>query len=432
MTYSEALVFLGKARRFGMKLGLQNMQDLSAALGHPERNLRFIHIAGTNGKGSTAAFCSAILQAAGFRVGLYTSPHLVYFGERIQVNGQSISSREIAEGIEAIRSHAQRAGIDETVPTFFEWTTALALWHFSRNKVDYVIWETGLGGRLDATNIVTPEISIITSIGFDHQQYLGEKIAQIAGEKAGIIKPGIPVITAESQEEALSVIRARACELETPFTVIGSDWPVRDRGNDSWMQKADLNGTHFHLNLLGTHQILNAGCAVAAIQKIIPAIPESAVRKGLISAVWPGRFQVWRREPLLVLDGAHNPPALERILETWRAVQGDKPFHLVWGVLGDKDYKAMAQQLQPVVKSIDLVKVQNERALDPNLLKEYFPGKTVAVYSSLEQALPGILQRNEPVLITGSLFMAGDFLRLQSKDQAGEPELNELLSPKHP
>jgi dihydrofolate synthase/folylpolyglutamate synthase len=204
MTYPDAVAYLGQARRFGMKLGLEPMHQLARALGSPHDRLRFIHIAGTNGKGSTAAFCESCLRAAGFRVGLYTSPHLVSVRERIQVNRSLISEADFGEGMEIVRS---AAGTQE--PTFFELMTALALWYFGREKVDWVVWETGLGGRLDATNIVQPEVCIITNIGLDHQQYLGGTLAEIAAEKAGIIKSHVPVVTAVEIGEASDIIHDR-------------------------------------------------------------------------------------------------------------------------------------------------------------------------------------------------------------------------------
>ncbi len=190
MTYPDALSYLGQARRFGMKLGLEPMRELARALGNPQESLRFIHLAGTNGKGSTAAFCESCLRAAGFRVGLYTSPHLVSVRERIQIDREPISEADFAEGMDVVRRAVTEQKDHEA--TFFELMTALALWYFAREKVDWVVWETGLGGRLDATNIVQPEVCIITNIGLDHQQYLGESLREIAAEKAGIIKPGVP------------------------------------------------------------------------------------------------------------------------------------------------------------------------------------------------------------------------------------------------
>ena len=207
MTYPDALSYLGQTRRFGMKLGLDPMRELASALGNPHDRLRFIHIAGTNGKGSTAAFCESCLRAAGSRVGLYTSPHLVSVRERIQINRELISEADFGEGMEVVPRNGRKQG---RARPYFELMTALALWYFERENVDWVVWETGLGGRLDATNIVTPEVCIITNIGLDHQQYLGQTLAEIAREKAGIIKPGVPVVSALEEGEALNVIRARA------------------------------------------------------------------------------------------------------------------------------------------------------------------------------------------------------------------------------
>ena len=228
MTYPEAISYLGQTRRFGMKLGLDTMRGLARALGDPQEKLRFIHLAGTNGKGSTAAFCESCLRAAGFRVGLYTSPHLVSVRERIQIDRTSISEADFAEGMSVVQRAVEQHPDLEV--TFFELTTALALWYFGREKVDWVVWETGLGGRLDATNIVTPEVCIITNIGLDHQQYLGQTLAEIAAEKAGIIKPGVPVVSAVESAEAREILEARAKEAGSSMTLVSRDMKVEVLG----------------------------------------------------------------------------------------------------------------------------------------------------------------------------------------------------------
>jgi dihydrofolate synthase/folylpolyglutamate synthase len=226
MTYSDALSYLGQTRSFGMKLGLGPMVDLARVLGNPQESLRFIHLAGTNGKGSTGAFCESCLRASGFRVGFYTSPHLVSVRERIQIDRRPISEADFAEGMAVVRWAVEEIGNHEC--TFFELMTALALWYFGREKVDWVAWETGLGGRLDATNIVQPEVCIITNIGLDHQQYLGETLRDIATEKAGIIKYQVPVISAVENGDACEVIRNRAQTESCMLTLVNRDMEVKD------------------------------------------------------------------------------------------------------------------------------------------------------------------------------------------------------------
>ena len=243
MTYDEAIAWLGGTRRFGMKLGLEPMFELAAVLGHPQAQLRFIHLAGTNGKGSTAAFCESCLRAAGQRVGLYTSPHLVSVRERIQINRQPISRDAFAEGMSVVKEAGQQT--QDPAATFFEVMTGLALWYFAREPVDWVVWETGLGGRLDATNIVQPDVCIITNIGLDHQHYLGQTLAEIAGEKAGIIKPKVPVISAVEAGDAAVIIEQTARAGECPLVRVPGDLGVRDLGVHQSRQWAQIAGQDF-------------------------------------------------------------------------------------------------------------------------------------------------------------------------------------------
>ncbi len=434
MTYPEALSFLGDARWFGMKLGLENMRALAHALGEPQKGLRFIHLAGTNGKGSTAAFCESVLREAGFRVGLYTSPHLISIRERIQIDRVPISGDDFAEGMTAVRQAME--SIEGGQATFFELVTALALWKFARENVDWVVWETGLGGRLDATNIVTPEVCIITSIGLEHQQYLGETLKEIAGEKAGIIKSGVLVISAVANGVAGDIIEetapARGCEL----TRIHRDLAIQDLGLVGHRQLAKIGTTEFELGLLGAHQIENAACAVGAVRHL--QIGELAISRGLATASWPGRFEVLSDSPLMVLDGAHNPSGMKRLVETWRAyLESFEPSgnlaHLVFGSVADKPVHEMAEILRPYIKKVSLVRLANERTAQPADLAASFAGlpctcheSVAALRESLQDAAPG-----EPVLITGSLFLVGEMLAA-GQAYGGEYQLNERLEKASP
>jgi dihydrofolate synthase/folylpolyglutamate synthase len=298
MTYSEALSYVGEARRFGMKLGLEPMRELAASLGNPQKKLRFIHLAGTNGKGSTAAFCESCLRADGHRVGLYTSPHLVSVRERIQVDRNFISEADFAAGMEIVRWKIE--GLTDHEPTFFEIMTALALWYFAREKVGWVIWETGLGGRMDATNIVQPEAVIITNVGLDHQRYLGESLREIAEEKAGIIKPGVPVISAVEPGEAADVIGKHAKDKKCMLTMIHRDMEIEDLGLRGHQQMARIDGREFALGLIGSHQVYNAACAIGAIRQLRTRqpqgdgngwhrVPDEAIARGLENVAWAFR-----------------------------------------------------------------------------------------------------------------------------------------------
>jgi len=447
MTYIDALAYLGQTRRFGMKLGLDSMHELARALGNPQDNLRFIHIAGTNGKGSTAAFCESCLRTAGFRVGLYTSPHLVSVRERIEIDRVPIFEADFAQGLTLVRETLEGRGDHEA--TFFELMTALALWYFAREKVDWVVWETGLGGRLDATNIVRPEVCIITNIGLDHQQYLGDSLAEIAREKAGIIKEGVPVITAVERGEAADIIFDAIESRHSLFSHMKYTSDIADLGIRNGKQTALIGGNEFTLGLMGSHQVENAACAVGAMEALRngfaahvrpedrPEIPDAAIARGLENAIWPGRFEILSEKPLIILDGAHNPAGMKMLVETWRAFLAsrfgwgadkiDASTHLVFAAVADKDISEMAQLLRPLVREISFVRLANERSADPAQLATSFSGVPCACYDSVSDVWPKLVSRPESIfLITGSLFLVGEMLarRLPNTE---EYRLNERL-----
>jgi len=422
MTYPDAIAQLGAARRFGMKLGLDPMLGLAARLGHPEERLRFVHLAGSNGKGSTAAFCESCLRAAGGRVGLYTSPHLVSIRERIQVDREPISEAAFAEGMTAVRAAT------EGEPTFFELMTALALWYFAREKVGWVVWETGLGGRLDATNIVRPAVSILTTISFEHTQYLGTRLEEIAREKAGILKPGVAAVSGVEEGVAREVIAAESRRLGAPLHEVDADVPVEDLGLHDGRQWARLAGRAYELGLIGGHQVRNAACAVAAL-RLLPDPPgEEAIVRGLASVSWPGRFQIVAESPPVVLDGAHNLGAMRTLLATWRdflASRGlaGRPAHLLFGAVTEKDVAGMAGLLLPHVGRVSLVRLGSDRSADPTELVRHFPGIPHEVLDSLGAFRP---DPERPVLVTGSLFLVGEMLARRSGAE-NDLRLNEQL-----
>jgi dihydrofolate synthase/folylpolyglutamate synthase len=449
MTYSESLSYLGNARRFGMKLGLEPMRELAAALGDPQKKLRFIHLAGTNGKGSTAAFCEACLRAAGYRVGLYTSPHLVSVRERIQIDRHPISDVDFAEGMGVVREVVDVQKDHEV--TFFELMTALALWYFARQKVDWIVWETGLGGRLDATNIVEPEICIITNIGLDHQQYLGQSLREIAGEKAGIIKPKIPVISAVDLGEAADVICEQARADRCSLTLVHRDMEVKTLGLRENKQIARIDDHEFALGLIGPHQVYNAACAVEAMWQIRRRDPQSfgpgpacnfvddaAIARGLETTVWPGRFEILSEKPLIVLDGAHNSAGTKMLVETWRAFLAarfgwssdeiDGRAHLVFASVTEKDISEMARLLHPLAGQVSLVQLANERGAKPSFLAQSFAGLPCVYYDSVSDLWQDLVGASPEsiVLITGSLFLVGEMLA-RRQGNAEEYQLNERL-----
>jgi dihydrofolate synthase / folylpolyglutamate synthase len=406
MTYPDAITHLGSARRFGMKLGLDPMRRIAAGLGDPQEGLRFIHLAGSNGKGSTAAFCESCLRAAGYRVGLYTSPHLVSIRERIQIDRRPISESDFAAGMEAV------IAASEGKPTFFELMTGLALWYFAREKVDWVVWETGLGGRLDATNIVRPAVSVITTIALEHTQYLGSRIEDIAREKAGIIKLGVPVVSGVEAGMAAEVIAAECRRLVAPLHEVAREVPSENMGLHDGRQFARLDGRDYALGLIGGHQVKNAACAIAALRPLPEPPPVEAIARGLESAAWAGRFQIVSESPLTVLDGAHNAAAMEKLLETWREFLASRglagtPAHLVFGAVSDKDISGLARLLLPHIDRVSLVRLSNDRGANPADLAAHFPGIECELLDSVAAWQP---RSHQHVLVTGSLFLAGEML----------------------
>ncbi len=432
MTYPEALAFLGRSRFFGMKPGLERMRRIAGRLGDPQKKLRFLHLAGTNGKGSTAAFAESCLRAHGLRVGLYTSPHLIGVRERVQIDRAPISENDFALGLTAVQGALSE---EDGEATFFELTTALALWAFTRAGVDWVVWETGLGGRLDATNIVDPEICIITRIGLDHQRYLGETIREIAGEKAGIIKPRRPVVAAPQEADAARVLKETAARLDSSLNFADE---FSDAGFDGANQLARINGRDYRLGLLGAHQSENAACAVAAVRAVIAKPDEQALVRGLETTSWPARFQILSDEPLIVLDGGHNPDGARMLAATWRRVLAarlqikesatDGRAHLVFGCVGDKAVAEIAETLRPLAARVSLVRLASERSADPEQLRAFFSGLPCEIYSCVAEFHDHFLKEAAklPMLITGSLLLAGEVLAHRS-GRADEYQLNERL-----
>jgi dihydrofolate synthase/folylpolyglutamate synthase len=400
ITYKEGLAWLYSLQRFGIKLGLENIRRLISELDIDLAHARVIHVAGTNGKGSVCAMIDSICRANKYRTGLFTSPHLVTFRERIRVNGEMISENEVAAALTKIQSLV--ASWDPH-PTFFEITTALGLKHFAGAKVDIVILETGLGGRLDATNAVQSNVAVITPIALDHQEWLGDSIEKIASEKAGIIKPKTPVVSAPQFLAAGKVIRARAAECEAPLQIV--DQPY----------------TKSPIAVRGEYQKLNAAIAIAAIRAAKSEIRDAAVARGLANVEWPARFQCWDKRT--VIDGAHNPAAAKVLVQTWHEVFGNQRATLILAVLSDKDLREICQALAPISDSVLLPKIRTERAASPLELQKIFVdlGHKPEVAASFGEAFAKARKRSAPILITGSLHFAGEALaHLQGKAAAFE------------
>jgi dihydrofolate synthase/folylpolyglutamate synthase len=304
-----------------------------------------------------------------------------------------------------------------------------------------VVWETGLGGRLDATNIVRPKVCIITNIGLDHQQYLGQTLGEIAAEKAGILKPGVPVISAVKPGEAAEVIDVAAERLGASLFRVSRDFAVEDRGWREGRQRARIDGVDFTLGLIGSHQVENAACAVAALRQaeVGGRMSGDVLGRGLKSTSWPGRFEILSEAPLMVLDGAHNPAGVRRLIETWRAFlaargignvsSGIAPTHLVFASVADKDVTEIAELFRPVASEVSLVRLANERTADPRMLAGHFAGKPCRIYDSVPELMRELraAPKERPVLVTGSLFLAGEVLAQRAAGGAEEYRLNERL-----
>jgi len=391
VNYPEALAWLYGLQRFGIKLGLENVQRLITELRVDLGRARVIHVAGTNGKGSVCAMIDSILRARQYRTGLFTSPHLVTFRERIRVNGEMISEDAVANGLATIRDLVRDW---DPHPTFFEVTTALGLKYFADAKIDVAILETGLGGRLDATNAVQSDVSVITSIALDHQQWLGQSLREIASEKAGIIKPKIPVVSASQASDAEKVIRSRAAECEAPLELV----------NDSY-QKTPVG-------LSGEYQKQNASLATSAIRSAKIDIDDLSIESGLASIDWPARFQRWNNR--IVIDGAHNPAAARVLAQTWRESFGDQRASLILAILSDKDLRGIYEALAPIATYVFLPKIRSERAASPKDLARTVstitPSLPYSVIDSIADALVLARAKPNPILLTGSLHFAGEAL----------------------
>lgn len=385
MNFQEALDWLNDSQFTGIKLGLENTFRLLEAIGNPHGRLRFIHVAGTNGKGSVCAMLDSCLRAAGHKTGLYTSPHLVDFRERIRVDGVMISPQETAKGLTRLRQAAQDW---DHKPTFFELSTVLALDHFERSGCDVVVLETGMGGRLDSTNVVMPLVSVITPIAMDHMAWLGDSIAKIAAEKAGIIKLGAPVISSPQQPTASEVLSARSAAVASQIRFI--DAPV-----------------DIPVALPGIHQFWNAAVAIATIEASGLKCPPEAIAKGLASVRWPARFQ--RVGERIIVDGAHNEHSAEALLSTWREVFGAQKAVIVFGALRDKEYGVMLRILEKVAGEFLFVPVRSERSEGPGVLRAQTQSPS-REFPDLPGAIKAAMETPLPVLITGSLFLAGEAL----------------------
>ncbi|MFA6430861.1 MAG: folylpolyglutamate synthase/dihydrofolate synthase family protein [Candidatus Margulisiibacteriota bacterium] len=375
--------YLDSLEKFGINLGLDRINYLLKELGSPHLKFRSIHVAGTNGKGSTCAMVASILKEAGFKVGLYTSPHLFDYTERIKINGKDISRKDFNRGIERIKRIRRDEHGKVFEPTVFEVLTALAFWYFAEKKVEYAVVEVGMGGRLDATNVLTPLVSVITNVELEHTQVLGKTLARIAREKAGIIKEGVPVVTAERKSVALNVIK-RISKI-----------------NKSKLLSVTPSSLLLTPNLIGPHQQINAACALAAINAAKIKIPQTAITKGLKKVSWPARFQIARRKPLTIVDGAHNPAGIKVLIDTLFRQFPDKKFTFIVGVQEDKDIGNMRKEILRAAKKVFFTHSIHKRAV-----------RKIAGAKMYDLANALSMTDKEDRAICGSFFLAADALKL--------------------
>ncbi|MDD3579530.1 MAG: bifunctional folylpolyglutamate synthase/dihydrofolate synthase [Desulfobacca sp.] len=409
----EATAWAFDLQKFGIKFGLSSTQRLLAGLGNPHLGPRYLHIAGTNGKGSVAAMLSAIFTQAGYPVGLYTSPHLIDFAERFRLRDQEIAPARLLELINRVRQVVDA----QELPTFFEFVTAMALLYFSESQADPVILETGMGGRLDATNIVNPILTVITNIALEHQEHLGTGLKSIAWEKAGCINPGVPLFTYARQKRVLALFKARAADLGAPIYQGGVDFQVRGQGQgrfryQGWSTHLD----HLVMNLRGRHQYRNAAIALAVIELLRNQgwkIPEAAIRVGLQRTYWPGRLEVISERPQVILDGAHNPAAAASLAQVIRSGLKFRRLLLVLGVMADKDIGLILKHLLPLAQVAIFTRPRYPRAATPEELARQADGFALEKHivpelgAAIDQAR-NLAGPDDLVLITGSLFTVGE------------------------
>ncbi len=423
---TDPLDWLFGLEQFGIKFGLHNIHAIVEALEHPERRFRSVHVAGTNGKGSVTAIVDAALLGAGLRTGRYTSPHLLDLSERFVVNGTPVTRDDLRSAVDDVRGAVERLrerGVLEVHPTFFEVTTAVAFELFRRHRVDMAVCEVGLGGRLDATNVLTPMVSAITSISFDHEQYLGHTLREIAGEKAGIIKPSTPVVVGPVSDDAADAISERAAECRAPIVWatdgvhVGVSAEAQD-GQRFTLRTPVREYGEVHLGLAGAHQVPNAVVAVRVLETLESLgthIGQSAIVDALRSVQWPGRLQriTFDDGRSALLDGAHNVAGAEALAHHLRTLGVSRP--LVFAAMRDKDSEAMLRFLAPVVSAIIVTRPSNPRAMDPAALaaaaRTVAPGLRIDVEADPGRAVERAWTQSPHIVVAGSIFLLADIMK---------------------
>ena len=430
MNYNEALDYLyGRSSR-GSKKGLDNMERLMLRLGSPERQLRAFHVAGTNGKGSTCAYIESALRTAGYTTGLYTSPHLERFNDRIRINGVPVSDSRLAEDTTRVAEAVEALRAEGVSPTFFETTTAVAFTLFCEERVDYCVIEVGLGGRLDSTNVITPMVACVASIGLDHMKTLGDTVEQIAAEKAGIFKPGVPAIISPQQESVRQVLAQAAEARGCPITDLSTAdmQMIRDEPNglSFSLRLGDSEWPNIVLKMPGAHQALNASTALAALcaarESGALKISDADILKGLAAAHWPGRLEWVPGEPAILMDGAHNGPAARRLMEYARRHLSSRKTVLLMAMLGDKPVEDVVRQIARVSELAVITFIPDTpRAMEPDKLAQLLEANGVScqVEPDIAAALNTarrLAGEGGIVVVTGSLYLIGQVRDLLAVD----------------
>ncbi|MGD9552086.1 MAG: folylpolyglutamate synthase/dihydrofolate synthase family protein [Candidatus Caldatribacteriota bacterium] len=424
-SYKKAIEYIYNLNKYGIKLGLKNITYLLSLFDNPHLQTKTIHVAGTNGKGSTAAIISSILQAANYKVGLYTSPHLVHFQERMMINGEFIAKEEVCTLLERMKPAIYKVANTEGYqhPTFFEVITTMAFLYFYEQNVDFAIMEVGLGGRLDATNVCKPIVSVITHLDFDHMDKLGNSLSDIAREKGAIIKQNTAVVSAKQFPEAEEVIKNIASEKEAPLYTYEEDFQTT-------LLRSELKGNSFHYSgiynqinniyvpLAGEYQVENASLAIAVAELINQKdfmISEDNIINGVKNSQWPGRFEIVREEPMIILDGAHNPNGASQFIFNLKRLIPDKKIIAILGVFQDKNYPAIIKLIVPQINQLILTMANNPRATPTEILakeaSQYISKEKIIETNTVPEAIREALriaQEKEVICITGSLYTVGE------------------------
>ena len=420
--YQEGLQYLVELTTFGINFGLGRIQELLKRLGNPEKSLRVIHVGGTNGKGSTTIMMAHILRAAGHKVGVYTSPHLHDYRERMTINGQMIPKEKVLRQIMRVRPHLENMvaeGFEH--PTEFEVSTAMAFLYFSEENLDFALIEVGLGGAIDSTNVVSPLISVLTNVAMDHMDYLGSDVVSIAQVKAGIIKPQSIVVTASENPDVINVLREKAASLSVPLKLVGEDVHFESKWSNELEQEFDLVGLNatypkLHLRLVGFHQLRNAATAVTVCELLQSEygvnIPQEAIYTGLREAEWPGRLELFSLKPKVLLDGAHNVDGAKALEQAMPLYTRDRLI-LCLGMLADKERENVVRMLVPMADEIIITRPNSPRAGDwqalGELAKQY--GRPVTCIENPKEAVLFALTRvgeKDMLCVTGSIYMLAD------------------------